>query len=100
MIDKKVVMIRDEAGSTDEQGSNTRVYKTDEVLPLDYPWERDLAEVFISIGAAVEYKDEVLETKAVDEVKKTVRKGGRPRTVGKPKKKPAGLLTRIQKKIR
>ena len=102
---QKIVMIRDTVGAANEQGFTSKTYVVDEVLPLDHPWQRDLAEVFISIGAAVEHKEVVLEVKDTPQNAQNARqKSVKKPKVGQtpPKSKTAslgGVMGKIRDKI-
>ena len=62
----KVIMTQTALGSANEYGSQTRRYMEGEELALDLPWQKVLAENFISSGLAREVKVTApTETKAV-----------------------------------
>ena len=75
-MSRKIVMLKDTSGASNEMGSKTRIYKRDETLSLDQPWQVKLAEAFLSIGAAIEHDEQA-----------------------KPSKKTSGFLSKIGKKI-
>jgi hypothetical protein len=60
-------------GAADAQGLSARLYKPNEVLKLDEPWQRDLARVFVENGWAIEVTDGL----PIQEYKKR----GRPKKV-------------------
>ena len=104
---RKIKMIMNMTGASNEHGSQTRQYLAGELLPLDYPWQRALAQVFVDSGAALEHKEPVLEKKEEkpDPQKRAHKPAEAPKVVKAPPKKPttgnkaAGILASIGKKI-
>ena len=52
----KVIMTQTGAGSSNQYGSETRLYQEGEEIILDQPWKEALAKNFISSGLAREVK--------------------------------------------
>jgi hypothetical protein len=50
-------MIRPCMGAADSNGTKVRLYRINDVLPLDEPWQHKLAQIFIMEGYAVEVPD-------------------------------------------
>jgi len=51
-----VVMLQNAEGMADETGAISKLYQKGDVLALDKPWQRRLADLFISAGFAEETK--------------------------------------------
>ena len=103
---RKVVMIRDADGAANERGSATRLYKADELIPLDHPWQRELAEVFIKIEAAIEYREPTIEVKKTTPAaqkrpqrRASASKTHKPTPLDQLKQKKTGFVARMGKKI-
>ena len=52
----KVIMAQTAAGSSNQYGSETRIYQAGEEIILDQPWKEALAKNFIASGLAREVK--------------------------------------------
>ena len=88
---RKIMMIKDGLGSSNEMGSDTRLYKRDETLSLDHPWQVKLAEGFLGLGWAIEHTEVDIETK--DEGS-----GSESGELKNSAKKKHGFITKIAKK--
>lgn len=62
---KTIKMLTSTMGAGDASGATVKTYLAGEELPLSQPWQKKLAETFVSMGVACEVADQV-----VDEVKK------------------------------
>ena len=103
-MSRKIVMLRDQLGTSNEKGSATRLYLRGETLSVDKPWQVKLADAFLSLNAAIEHKEIDLEKK--DDTPSRAREEAETGPSKKPAKaadakdpKGAGLLTKIGKKI-
>ena len=96
-MSRKIVMLKDALGASNETGSDTRFYALGEVLPLAKPWQVKLADGFLGLGWAIEHTEVDIETK---DAAPPSPKGGRPAARAKPAKKPLDILTKMGKKIR
>ncbi len=72
---KQVKMIYSVVGQDNASGTSSRKYMFGEVLPLDKPWQKKLAQDMMDRGAAIETQGNV----AVEETKAASQKRGRPR---------------------
>ena len=72
---KQVVMIHSVVGEDNADGTSARKYMAGEVLSLDKPWQKRLAQNMIDRGAAMETQGNA----AVEETKAAPKKRGRPR---------------------
>ena len=72
---KQVQMIYSVVGQDNASGTSSRKYMVGEVLSLDKPWQKKLAQDMMDRGAAIETQGNV----AVEETKAPSQKRGRPR---------------------